>query len=155
MNMRRATMNDFAQIVTILNDVTLDLHKKGINQWAYPWESETIKEDVINNHSFVLEADGKIIGIFFICDIDTLSELVTVPASKYLYRIAILPEYQGTGMGRRITDFARSYAKEMDKPLFLDCWAGNVKLKQFYSDQGFAYVGDFPEEDYFISVFTA
>jgi hypothetical protein len=41
----------------------------------------------------------------------------------------------------------------MNKTLYLDCWAGNEKLKEFYFNNGFEYVGDFPEEDYFISVF--
>jgi hypothetical protein len=37
--------------------------------------------------------------------------------------------------------------------LYLDCWAGNKKLRNFYSNAGFDFIGDFPEEDYMISVF--
>jgi hypothetical protein len=35
----------------------------------------------------------------------------------------------------------------------IDCWAENEKLKDFYSKNGFEYLGDFAEEDYLISIF--
>jgi len=82
--------------------------------------------------------------------VDTLADLQPEPRSKYLYQIAILPEYQGKGIGKQITTFAQGLA---DLAVYLDCWAGNEKLKKFYTETGFKYLGDFPEEDYFISIF--
>ncbi|MGV2941336.1 GNAT family N-acetyltransferase [Mesobacillus sp. LC4] len=63
------------------------------------------------------------------------------------------PEYQGKGYGSVITSWSCQYARQLVEELYLDCWAGNEKLKNFYSENGFEYVGDFPEEDYYISVF--
>ncbi|WP_088012228.1 GNAT family N-acetyltransferase [Gottfriedia acidiceleris] len=37
--------------------------------------------------------------------------------------------------------------------IYLDCWAGNDKLKQFYQNYGLKQLGDFPENDYYISIF--
>lgn len=73
--------------------------------------------------------------------------------SKYLYQIAILPKYQGRNLGFHIIQFPCSFVKEMNKTLYLDCWAGNDKLKEFYFKNGLEYMGDIQEEDYFISIF--
>ncbi|GAA0180924.1 hypothetical protein SH2C18_35360 [Clostridium sediminicola] len=36
---------------------------------------------------------------------------------------------------------------------YLDCWAGNEKLRTFYLKAGFDFCGDFPEDNYMSSVF--
>ena len=38
--------------------------------------------------------------------------------------------------------------------LYLDCRAGNKKLRDFYSKSGFDFMGDFPVADYMVSVFV-
>ena len=96
--------------------------------------------------------DEKIVGTFCIKDIDFLSNLTINCKSKYFSRIAILPEYQGNNLGLVLMDFACSFAIEVNKTIYLDCWAGNEKLKGFYLNNGFAYQGNFPEDDYFISI---
>lgn len=70
-----------------------------------------------------------------------------------MFQFVILPEYQGNNLGSVLMDFACSFANEVNKSIYLDCWAGNDKLKAFYLNNGFDYQGDFPEENYFISIF--
>ncbi|MBB6673793.1 GNAT family N-acetyltransferase [Cohnella nanjingensis] len=152
---RQAKFHDVDQVMKVLNEATADLISKGINQWSYPWESEMIKNEITFNHCFVLEVDQVVGGTFFISDIDSLSQLPIEPGSKYLSKMAILPELQGNGFGAKMIAFACSFAKNKGSILYLDCWAGNDKLKSFYSHNGLEYVGDFPEEDYFISVFRS
>jgi GNAT superfamily N-acetyltransferase len=153
MEIRLATLNAQQKVSNVLNKVTLDLQKRGINQWEYPCDVDKIASDIKNNYVYVLLVDEEIVGTFCIKDIDCLSELTIDPKSKYLFQIAILPEYQGNNLGSVITDFARSFAREVDNTIYLDCWAGNEKLKDFYLNNGFEYQGNFPEEDYFISIF--
>lgn len=153
MKIRLATSNDQQQVMNVLNKATLGLQKKGIYQWGYPWDVNKIVSEIKNNYSYVLFLDEEIVGTFCIKDIDSLSELTIDSKSYYLSQIAILPEYQGNNYGSKITDFACSYANEENKTIYLDCWAGNEKLKNFYLNKGFEYQGDFPEEDYFISIF--
>lgn len=148
---RTAETKDADSIVNILNKVTLHLHKKGINQWDYPWNCEKIKEDIKNGHVYVISDKSFIIGTFSIKHIDNLASLLIERDSKYLYRIAILPEYQGKNIGIQIINYVFEYSR--NKTLYLDCWAGNEKLKSFYKNVAFDYLGDYPEEDYFISVF--
>ncbi|HEX3047167.1 MAG TPA: GNAT family N-acetyltransferase, partial [Bacillota bacterium] len=76
-----------------------------------------------------------------------------VSPSLYLYRIAISPLFQGKNIGLEIIAEVKKRSQALNKPVYLDCWAGNEKLRQFYSNAGFEYMGDFPEETYSISVF--
>lgn len=153
MKIRLATANDSQKVVNVLNKATLDLHKKGIYQWDYPWNGNNIINEITNNHMYVLLLDEEIVGTFCIKDIDCLSKLTFQSKSFYLYQIAILPEYQGNSYGSELTSFVCSFAKERNETIYLDCWAGNKKLKKFYLNNGFVYLGDFPEADYFISIF--
>ncbi|AVK86606.1 hypothetical protein C3943_25600 [Lysinibacillus sp. B2A1] len=93
--------------------------------------------------------DKKIIGTFCISEIEKTNEFSVEAKSKYLSQIAILPEFQGKNFGSSITQFACSFVKELKKTIYLDCWAGNEKLKEFYLRNGLEYIGDFPEEDYY------
>lgn len=137
----------------ILNKVALHLHKKGINQWDYPWDYNKIEQDIKNGHVYVMAADDLIIGTFLLKNIDDFAALLIDKGSKYQYRVAIVPEHQGANFGTQIINYVFEYSKNLKKPLYLDCWAGNKKLKSFYRNAGFEHLGNFPEEDYFISVF--
>ncbi|MBE7129337.1 GNAT family N-acetyltransferase [Bacillus mycoides] len=155
MVIRLAKLNDLQQVLNVLNKVTLDLQKKGINQWDYPWDTNKITSEIKKNYLYVLLIASETIGTFGIKEIDSLSDLTIDSKSKYLYQIAILPEYQGNKFGSVITEFACSYAKEVNNTIYLDCWTGNEKLKHFYLNNGFEYQGDFPERNYFISIFKS
>lgn len=153
MKIRLATLNDQQQVTNVLNKATLDLQKKGIYQWDYPYDVNKIVNEIKNNYAYVLLLDEEIIGTFCMKHINRLSILTIDSKSIYLYQIAILPEYQGNKYGSVIIDFACSLASDINITIYLDCWAGNGKLKDFYLNNGFEYQGDFPEDEYFISIF--
>lgn len=60
---------------------------------------------------------------------------------------------QGKNIGSKIINYAFEFSRNLGKTLYLDCWAGNIKLKNFYSEAGFEYCADFQEEDHMVSVF--
>nr|WP_283164714.1 GNAT family N-acetyltransferase [Lysinibacillus sp. Bpr_S20] len=136
-----------------MNEVTLNLQQKGIHQWEYPWDNIKIKNQIKNNFLYILIVAEEIIGTFCINDIENINEFSLDDKGKYLSQIAILSKFQGKNIGSAITKFACVFANGLDKTLYLDCWAGNEKLKQFYSRNGLEYIGDFPEENYFVSIF--
>lgn len=148
-----AEIADAVEITELLKKTTLYLHEKGINQWSSPWNSDIVKADIKNGHVYVLTIDDLICGTFSVKDADGFDYLLIEQGSKYLYRIAILPEYQGMNLGREVLNYVCEYSRSLKKALYLDCWAGNKKLREFYSNAGFKFMGDFPEEDYFVTVF--
>lgn len=141
-------------IVELLNIVTLRLHRKNIKQWTYPWDFKEIEKDIKSRNIYKITKNQLIIGTFSIKDIGTKTWLPDSNAKAlYLYRIAILPEYQRKNIGQQIIDFAFQISRDSKKTVYLDCWAGNEKLREFYTKSGFEFCGDFPEEDYMVSVF--
>lgn len=148
-----AEKENVREVVSLLNETTLNFHEKGINQWTYPWDENIIKKDVENKRVYILLYGNEIAGTFSLKDIDSSWFEFVKRNSIYLYRIAVLPKYQGKGAGHLITNYACKFAKNMNKTLYLDCWSGNVKLKDFYTGAGFKLLGDFPEDDYKISIF--
>jgi len=151
-NIKIAKIDDTSLIVELLNCVTLNLHKKNINQWTYPWNINEIEDEINKKHIYIFTKELKIIGTFSLKDID--ENFIFIKSSGiYLYRIAILPEYQGKNIGKEIINYACEYSKDLNKLSYLDCWAGNEKLRKFYTEVGFDFIGDFPEEDYMVSVF--
>lgn len=144
--------HDLEIVVNLLNEVTEMLLKKGIKQWEHPWDATEIEVDINTNRLYVVEVDGEVICSFSIKKIDQLNSL-TIKEGLYLYRIAVLPKLQGKDYGGKIIDFSICLAREKNLSLYLDCWAGNEKLKNFYSCSGLEYLGDYPEEDYMISIF--
>lgn len=141
----KAVKTDAEEITGILNTVTLKLHNNNINQWT-TWDQKDIESDI--EHAYIMKKDGLIIGTFSVKS----NDVTAFPAEKdslYLYRIALLPEYQGKNIGSKIIN----YVFDLNKTIYLDCWAENSALKKFYQNAGFAYCGDFPEYDYMISVF--
>ncbi|WP_342597937.1 GNAT family N-acetyltransferase [Psychrobacillus sp. FSL H8-0483] len=153
MLIKLAVKKDVELILEVLNKVTLHLHKRGINQWEYPWDSVHIKNGIEESNTYKLVVDDNVIGTFVIQTIDHLNKLTIRADSLYVGRIAILPEYQGRNIGSMIIDFANSFAHSKNQDMYLDCWAGNRKLKDFYLHNGLDYVGDFPVKDYWISIF--
>lgn len=153
MEIQLAELEDLQSIVEIVNEVTLHLHKKGINQWEYPCDLLEIREDIHNRVLYKVEYDNKLIGTFTVRNINNIGVYKLEESSKYLARIAISPEFQGKGIGALIIEFAISIARESGVSLYLDCWAGNLKLREIYAKHGFQHLGDYPENDYFISIF--
>ncbi|MCB2296196.1 GNAT family N-acetyltransferase [Clostridium tagluense] len=153
LEIKLAGINNLDTIVELINKVTLHLHENGIKQWTYPCNRSEIEMDIKKRHSYVLLMDDFIVGTFSLKDIKDFDFFLMEPNSKYLYKIAILPEYQGKKLGMEIVNYACGYSRNLKSALYLDCFAGNKKLRNFYSDAGFDFTGDFPEENYMVSVF--
>lgn len=153
MKIRLAVLDDLPVIVKILNETTLHLYKMDIQQWDYPWDENIIENQLKSNLTYIMVLDDKAIGTFCLNSINRINDLFVEPGSIYLSQIAVLPQYQGKHHGSGIIDYACQFARKKNKALFLDCWEGNKKLRDFYHGNGFEHIGNFSENDYFISVF--
>lgn len=54
MEIRLAELEDFQHVLTILNEASLHLQQKGINQWDYPWDEDKILNQINSKQSYVL-----------------------------------------------------------------------------------------------------
>ena len=153
---RPALPQDSEVVLDILHRATDKLLAKGIKQWTNHCEAESIREAIMTGEQFVAAEAGQLSAVFKLSS--KSSNLVVEaarPGNLYLSQLAVDPASQNKGVGKMVMARVLQYADGLGKTLYLDCWAGNTKLKQFYKDCGLELLGDFPEEDYFISVFRS
>ncbi len=147
-------LTDLERILEVLNSATKKLLDKKVYQWEYPWETAQIEEDIREKRQFTVKDASRMIAVFSIKDtLGNVWEPENHGDQCYLYRIAVHPQVQGAGVGEAVCTWVKAYAINNNKTVYLDCWAGNEKLKAFYTKAGFDCLGEFPEEDYKISVF--
>ena len=139
------------EIYYILSKAKEKLNKKGIEQWKEGWDINDIKKKCKLGLFYVFYDKGNIIGCYSI-EKNANIEWIENKEKEYTYLslLCLLPDYQGKGLGKVLL---QSAFENSNKIIFLDCWAGNNKLKKFYESNGFKYIKDTKENDYFISIF--
>ena len=139
------------EIYYILSKAKEKLNKKGIEQWKEGWDINDIKKKCKLGLFYVFYDKGNIIGCYSI-EKNANIEWIENKEKEYTYLslLCLLPDYQGKGLGKVLL---QSAFENSTKIIYLDCWAGNNKLKKFYESNGFKYIKDTKENDYFISIF--
>ena len=139
------------EIYYILSKAKEKLNKKGIEQWKEGWDINDIKKKCKLGLFYVFYDKGNIIGCYSI-EKNANIEWIENKEKEYTYLslLCLHPDYQGKGLGKVLL---QSAFENSNKIIFLDCWAGNNKLKTFYESNGFKYIKDTKENDYFISIF--
>ncbi|WP_314061846.1 GNAT family N-acetyltransferase [uncultured Vagococcus sp.] len=148
-----AKISDINLVTAILNHVTLDLLEKGVRQWRYPWQQGDIKKEIGLHNVYLVKSNNEIVGTFFLGTQQQIESLGVMEKALYLWRIAVLPDYQGMDYGKTILRFCEELGLSSGLTVYLDCWSGNDKLKRFYQEQNCRYIGEFTEADYQVSGF--
>ncbi len=152
MKIERAVMGDVDEIVRILDEATLKLLDEGNHQWEYPWYKKEIEKEL--EYQYVCRQQKRIIAVFSIKPLG-LNYFDIEPGEKdyYLYRVMTAPEYQGKNLGKEIISFVKKICKRDKITIYLDCNAGDEKLKRFYKREGFYELGEFYGKDYRICAY--
>jgi mannose-6-phosphate isomerase len=118
-----------------------DMHARGLYQWewgVYPAE-DVLREDVRLRRLYRLDADGRLIAVFAICE-GQGPEYEDVPWQYgvnpvCLHRLALAPGNQGKGYAKGILDFVKDEGRRLGGDcLRLDTYAENERaLKLFAS----------------------
>ena len=139
------------EIYYILSKAKEKLNKKGINQWKEGWDINDLKKRCKLGLFYVLYEKGNIIGCYCIEKKANITWIEDKDKEyTYFSFLCLHPDYQGKGLGKVLI---QSAFENSTKNVYLDCWAGNNKLKEFYENNGFKYIKDVKENDYFISIF--
>ncbi len=149
---RKAFAEDFGVVLNILEMAALKLLAKGVHQWDYPWNESELRRQIEQGEFYIAFADEAPAGCFGIKDFDS-NPFAEDNTGLYFYHLAVHPQYSGNGLGKEMCKWVQNFAKAENRNIYFDCWAGNDFLKKFYSENSFEYIGDFPEEDYFVSAF--
>jgi L-amino acid N-acyltransferase YncA len=129
-----------AKLITICwNETYRGLVSDEFLDGLYKNEEDRIKNsyekfDENDNHQFVLEVDGKVVGWMNIGDSDEGSEYGEIHA------IYILNDYKGFGYGRKLVEEGIKEIKSMGfKQMIIGCLDGN-KSNEFYKHIGGKFI---------------
>lgn len=162
---------DQDELVELSQRVQDQLTASGSLQHTGPLNPEDVTKAIANRKCFVLEqpkpgfAMTKLIGCALSRELEAGYFLTTSGFNMksfpspwlYLHSIMIDPELQGSGIGiTLVSEVVEKIASvsPTEGTLFLDCWAGNERLRRFYSNVGFDFAAVIPEDDYEIAVFS-
>jgi len=168
LTLRRAVPAEARAIVAMSARVQAELRAAGSLQEFGPIREEVASAHVAAGTAHVLDEGGAIIGGVFLerADAPVTPELSAIFAALkldpaegrlwWLQKLMIEPGRQGRGLGLVLLDGVKQYvAAHGGGTVALDCWAGNVALRDFYARAGFRLHGEFRTFDgYDVAVFT-
>ena len=157
---RPATIADAPVVQGVARRVQEKLTRRGSPQQIVGYDAQNLASGIRNGYFSVLETSDNPFGGAFMEPVTPerfpqIGGWGVADANRplwFLYGLVIDPVWQGQGWGLVLLQgLCRQAAPGI---LTLDCWAGNKRLRRFYTDAGFCLHGEFPENDYRIAVFT-
>ncbi len=149
MNIRQAIITDLDIVKKIAEACAIDMANYSIFQWNEEYPSkEVFQDDIEVGALYVLEINNKIVGCIMLSDVkdDVYKDvkwLTKDSKNLYIHRLAVDPSYQKKGNGRRLMDFAESFAmKNNFASIRLDTFSLNHRNNKFYKSRGYAKLGD-------------
>jgi ribosomal protein S18 acetylase RimI-like enzyme len=123
------------------------MRNNGIDQWddIYPNE-EVVMKDMNDLSLYVLEENNVYIGAVSLNrEQDAAYQQVNWQGGEpalVVHRLCVHPNYQGTGLGSRLMDFAEAHAKRNAyASIRLDAYTGNPIAFRMYERRGYRKAG--------------
>jgi len=149
MSIRQAIITDLDIVKKIAEACAIDMANYSIFQWNEKYPSRDVfKNDIETGALYVLEINKKIVGCIMLSDVKDESYKDVKWLTKdfknlYVHRLAVDPDYQKKGHGRRLMDFAESFAVENNfTSIRLDTFSLNHRNNKFYKSRGYTQLGD-------------
>lgn len=152
MRIRKTTLSDLPEVMSLIHEAQATIADLGIDQWqnGYP-SAPVIEADIQKGQSYCVELDGQVCATFVLMrdqehDYDRIYEghwLTADDSLDYitLHRMAIRVSHRGQGLSDAIIDYARRLAGELGRSIRVDTHKGNVRMRRLLQKQGFAYCG--------------
>lgn len=159
---RRAGLHEVSWIIDLSARVQNALTSSGSKQVIGPLQRDVVESATSGQHCYIFENASGPIGSVIIAPLPPdytyprrLRDTTAFTRPHWLLHSLMLePSCQGKGVGIRFLETATRLMRPMLGTIFLDCWEGNVKLREFYAQAGFEYLGTLPEDDYAVAVFA-
>src|SRR4051812_14778406 len=145
-----ARPDDLTAVLGVLDDAAAWLQSIGVTkQWPASFSGDAtwlkrFERWVRDGKVYIArDDDGAAVGCFrLMLSDDHIWPLEPVKA-LYLHSLAVTRLSAGQGIARQLLEFALEVAgaKAVDE-LRLDCWAGNDRLRRYYTDAGFEFRGE-------------
>ena len=146
---RKATANEIPAIWDILQQAILRRRADGSDQWqdGYP-NPEVVKKDIDAGHGFVLTEGETIIGYTAVLINDEpeyakiIGEWLSNDDFVVFHRVAILENYLGKGLSKKILDFIEDFALSNNiYSIKADTNFDNPAMLKIFEKSGYKYCG--------------
>lgn len=145
---RPATTDDLPAVHEILDEAGTWLSQQGIYQWPTPYPRESINRAFADRQLWVGNRADRIVATMRTAfhDPDVWGN-DPLPA-LYVHGLAVRREPESRGSGLELLHWAvHAAANEGLVAVRLDCWAENRRLRRYYEQAGFRYIGDVDQTD--------
>jgi GNAT superfamily N-acetyltransferase len=146
-NVREATTADIDAMVEIGPLLSRHQSESPVFSSVPQQTAEDVRADVLDDFSLegvanlVYEADGRIVGNFFVCPLEMSSAhsgLARPPGAAFLGFAITYPEARGTGAGTALTDGCFAWARERGYRTMVTDWREtNLLASRFWPRRGF------------------
>ena len=141
---RLGNVSDINVVLDITKSCATYMIQNGIYQWNEYYPDQTSFLNYIENRElYVYTKERKVVACISLCNkIDEIYRPVKWKTKNknnlYIHRLAVHPEFQQKGIGRRLMDFAEIYAKEKKyNSVRLDTFSLNKRNLKFYESRGY------------------
>jgi ribosomal protein S18 acetylase RimI-like enzyme len=139
--------NDLSAIFE-LYDEAVAYQKTKFNKHWLPFDKAMVEREIAEKKQWKIMEEGAMACIFAIAYEDPFiwKEKNKDPAI-YIHRIVTHPAWHGRHYVKAIIDWAKVHAAENGKQFIrMDTWGDNVKLKDYYVNSGFNFLGTITPE---------
>ncbi len=145
-----ATPDEFDDVLSVLDEAGAWLHSIGITQqWPRSFSQrqgmpETFTDQLQGGILYVAREDAEVVGTLRLTEDDARVWPETEAGEAlYLHSFAVRRSVAGSSVASEMLAWARARAAALGRQeLRLDCWAGNQRLRCYYTDAGFEFRGE-------------
>jgi GNAT superfamily N-acetyltransferase len=143
LHVRSATAHDHGVVLDLLAEGASFARARGINQWPERFPPEFILGGIERGEVVVASIDGVAVGTLSLAWSDPVFWGGDDGQAGYVHRLAVSAERRGTGLGRRLLDWAQAQVSQTPRSLLrLDCLAQNIELRRWYETLAFVHQRD-------------
>jgi ribosomal protein S18 acetylase RimI-like enzyme len=148
LRLRRATKDDYNEIITLIDEAAEWLRTKNTDQWAQPWPSEEdrrvrILRDLIAGKTLIVSDQGLPVATI---TADLTDNPIWPPDTRqdpavYVCRLVVRRSHGGQGIGSALLDWVGLRARQRNGAAWVrvDVWTTNEALHAYYQQQGFEF----------------
>lgn len=148
MNIVKCQKQDMLNIFDIISKCKAHMESYNIYQWNEFYPSlDIIETDITSVHCYLLKDNGLSIAYFTIDEeqppeYNNINWITKGEKVLVIHRLAVLPEYQGKGIAKKILKFIEEFANENKyESIRLDAYSKNIKALKLYENYGYKMVG--------------
>lgn len=155
---RRGVREDLTPVLKITKNCAVEMDAMGIYQWNenYP-NRNAFLNDINNNELLVFTKGSLVIGCIALCEkmddaYKNVRWLIKDGKNLYIHRLAVDPQFQKKGIGKKLMDYAEDFAKKNNFiSIRLDTFSKNKNNMKFYERRGYKKLDEvfFPNQSKF------